>query len=67
LSTEEKNRLKRKEAELIKRLERLKRAMNETRELETLAFKGKLFKEVQEELRHLQERLADIEAEGKKA
>jgi len=67
LSTEEKNRLKRKEAELIKRLERLKRAMNETRELETLAFKGKLFKQVQEELRHLQERLADIEAEEKKA
>ena len=67
MSTEEKNRLKRKEAELIKRLERLKRAMNETRELETLAFKGKLFKQVQEELRHLQERLADIEAEEKKA
>jgi DnaJ-domain-containing protein 1 len=56
-------RLRQREAELLKRIARLRKAMHETRELDTLAFKGKLFKEAQEELRRLQERLADIEAE----
>ena len=61
LSIEERIRLKQREAELLKRIERLKRAMNETSELETLANKGQLFKEAQEELRRLQERLAGID------
>jgi hypothetical protein len=59
-------RLRQREAELLKRIARLRKAMNETRELDTLAFKGKLFKQAQAELRRLQERLADIEAEQKK-
>ncbi len=65
MSTQERIKLKHREAELLKRIERLKRAMNETRELETLANKGQLFKEAQEELRRLQERLAGIDAAAK--
>ena len=53
-------RLRRREAELLERIERLRKAMNETKELNTLAFKGKLFKEAQEELRRVQEKLAGI-------
>jgi len=56
VSTEERIRLKQREAELLKRISRLKQAMNETRELETLANKGQLFKKAQEELRRVQER-----------
>ncbi|MDH7513446.1 MAG: hypothetical protein QHH14_10930 [Clostridiales bacterium] len=52
--------LRRKEAELLKRLERLRKAMAETKELNTLAFKGKLFKEAREELRRVQEKLAGL-------
>jgi DnaJ-domain-containing protein 1 len=62
VSTEERIRLKQREAELLKRINRLKQAMNETRELETLANKGQLFKKAQEELRRVQERLAGIDA-----
>ncbi len=65
MSTEERIKLKQREAELLKRIDRLKKAMNETRELETLASKGQLFKEAQEELRRLQERLAGIDADAK--
>ncbi len=54
-------RLRQKEAELLRRIERLRKAMNETKELSTLAFKGKLFKEAQEELRRVQEKLAGLE------
>jgi DnaJ-domain-containing protein 1 len=52
--------LQRREAELLQRIERLRKAMNETKELNTLIFKGKLFKEAQEELRRIQERLAGL-------
>jgi DnaJ-domain-containing protein 1 len=62
VSIEERIRLKQREAELIKRINRLKQAMNETRELETLANKGQLFKKAQEELRRVQERLAGIDS-----
>ena len=62
MSTEERIRLKQREAELIKRINRLKQAMKETRELETLANKGQLFKKAQEELRRVQERLAGIDS-----
>jgi DnaJ-domain-containing protein 1 len=61
VNSEERNRLRRREAELLKRIERLKKAMNETKELTTLASKGKLFKEAQDELRRIQEKLAGIE------
>ena len=66
MSIQERIRLKQREAELLKRIDRLKRAMNETRELETLASKGQLFKKAQEELRRVQERLADLDAGGTK-
>ncbi len=62
VSIEERIRLKQKEAELLKRIARLKREMNETRELETLASKGQLFKQAQGELRRLQARLAGIDS-----
>ncbi len=58
LSSAERIRLRRKEAELLQKVERLKKAMNETKELNTLAFKSKLLKEAQEELRRVQEKLA---------
>lgn len=53
-------RLRQKEAELLRRIERLRKAMNETKELNTLAFKSKLFKEAQEQLRQVQERIAGL-------
>jgi hypothetical protein len=52
--------LKRREAEIIARLERLKRTMSDTKALDTLAFKSKLYKEAQDELRHVQDKLAGL-------
>lgn len=60
MSNEDIIKLRRKEAELLKRLERLRKAMDETKELNTLAFKSKLFKEAREELRRVQEKLAGL-------
>lgn len=54
----ERARLERREAELLQKIDRLRKAMNETRELNTLAFKSKLLKEAQEELNRVQEKLA---------
>lgn len=61
MRSDEITRLRRREAELLQRIERLRKAMNETNELDTLAFKGKLFKEAQEELKRIQEKLAGVE------
>lgn len=61
LSAEETARLKRREAEVLARLERLKSTMNKTKALDTLAFKAKLFKEAQDELRRVQDKLAGID------
>jgi DnaJ-domain-containing protein 1 len=58
VSSEDHIKLRRREAELLQRIGRLKKAMNETKELNTLALKGKLFKEAQEELKRIQEKLA---------
>jgi len=60
LSKEEQARLRRREAEIEARIGRLKRAMNETGALETLALKSKLFKEAQDELRRVQNKLAGL-------
>jgi len=60
MSNEDVIKLRRKEAALLQRLERLRKAMDETKELSTLAFKGKLFKEAREELRRVQEKLAGL-------
>ena len=61
VNSEERRKLRRREAELIQRIEILKKAMNETKELDTLALKGKMFKEVQDELRRVQAKLSGIE------
>jgi hypothetical protein len=50
--------LRRREAELVQRIEKLKLSMNQTGDIGTLVHKNKLMKEAQEELRRLQERLA---------
>jgi hypothetical protein len=53
-------RLRRREAEILIRIDRLKSTMNETKALDTLAFKAKLFKEAQDELRRVQDKLAGL-------
>ncbi len=53
--------LRRREASILARLDLLKRTMSETKALDTLAFKSKLFKEAQEELRHVQDKLAGLD------
>jgi len=60
LSPEEAADLRRREAEILARIDRLKRTMNETKALDTLAFKAKLFKEAQDELRRVQDKLAGL-------
>ncbi len=63
LTEEETARLKRREAEILVRLERLRSTMNETKALDTIAFKAKLFKEAQAELRRVQDKLAGLNEE----
>src|SRR4030067_729858 len=58
LSSTEIHRLKRSEAELLARIEKMKQRMNETKDLDTLAFKSKLYKEAQAELRRVLDKLA---------
>jgi len=60
LSEEEITRLRRREAEIITRLGRLKSTMSETKAIDTLAFKAKVFKEAQDELRRVQDKLAGL-------
>jgi hypothetical protein len=52
--------LKRREAEILVRIDRLKRTMNDTKAIDTLAFKSKLFKEAQDELYRVQDKLAGL-------
>jgi hypothetical protein len=63
LTEEEIARLRRREAEILVRIDRLKITMNETKAIDTLAFKAKLFKEAQDELRRVQDKLAGISEE----
>jgi hypothetical protein len=63
LSSAEIHRLRRREAELLARIEKMKKRMNETKDLDTLAFKSKLYKEAQDELRRVQDKLAGRESE----
>lgn len=60
LSDEDVARLRRRETEILARLERLKQTMKETRAIDTLAFKSKLFNEAQDELRRVQDKLAGL-------
>lgn len=61
LTEEEVARLERREAEILARIERLKSTMSETKAIDTLAFKAKLFKEAQDELRRVQDKLAGLD------
>jgi len=63
LTDEEIARLKRREAEIQVRIERLKSTMNETKAIDTIAFKAKLYKEAQDELRRVQDKLAGLDEE----
>jgi hypothetical protein len=63
LTKEETARLRRREAEILARIDLLKRTMSETKALDTLAYKGKLFKEAQDELRRVQDKLAGLSEE----
>jgi len=56
-------RLKRREAEILARVERLKSTMSETRALDTIAFSAKLLKEARAELRRVQDKLAGLDEE----
>ena len=60
MSSEDNRSLRRREAELLERIERLKKSMNETIDLRTIALKSKLYKDALEELRRVQEKLAGI-------
>ncbi len=64
MRSEEQARLRRREAELLLRIERLKKSMNETTELNTIALKSKLYKEAREELRRIQEKLTGANTDG---
>ena len=58
LTEDELTRLRRRETEILVRIARLKSTMSETKALDTLAFKAKLFKEAQDELHRVQDKLA---------
>jgi hypothetical protein len=60
LTEEDKARLRKREAEILIRIERLKSTMSETKAIDTLAFKSKLYKEAQDELRRVQDKLAGV-------
>ena len=61
LTEEDKTRLRRREAEILARIERLKSTMSETKAIDTLAFKSKLYREAQDELRRVQDKLAGLD------
>ncbi len=63
LTKEEIARLRRREAEVLARIDLLKRTMSDTKALDTLAYKAKLFKEAQDELRRVQDKLAGLSEE----
>lgn len=53
-------RLRRREEELLARIEMLKASMSQTSEIDTLIFKNSLMKQAQEELRRVQEKLTGV-------
>jgi hypothetical protein len=60
---DELDRLHRREAELLERIERLKASMDHTSEIGTLVFKNNLMKEAQDELRRVQDKLSGVAEE----
>jgi hypothetical protein len=63
LTEEEVARLRKREAEILVRIERLKSTMSETKALDTIAFKAKLLREAQDELHRVQDKLAGLDEE----
>jgi hypothetical protein len=63
LGSTEIHRLKRREAELQARIEKMKQRMNETKDLDTLSFKSQLYQEALAELRRIQDKLAGRSAD----
>jgi hypothetical protein len=57
---DETERLRRREEELLARIEMLKESMSQTSEMDTLVFKNTLMKQAQEELRRVQEKLTGV-------
>ena len=57
---EETEKLRRREEELLARIEKLKASMSQTSEIDTLIFKNSLMKQAQEELRRVQEKLTGV-------
>ena len=53
-------RLRRREEELLARIEKLRASMSQTSEIDTLIFKNSLMKQAQEELRRVQEKLTGV-------
>jgi len=60
LTEDDKIQLRRRETEILARIERLKRTMSETKAIDTLAFKSKLYNEALDELRRVQDKLAGV-------
>ena len=58
--SDETEKLRRREEELLARIEKLKASMSQTSEIDTLVFKNTLMKQVQEELRRVQEKLTGV-------
>ncbi len=50
--------LRRREKAILERIERMKKTMNETQEMDTLALQMTLLKKAKEELNMIQEKLA---------
>jgi hypothetical protein len=63
LTPDDTARLRQREGEILARIDLLKRTMSETKALDTLAYKAKLFKEAQDELRRVQDKLAGLSEE----
>jgi len=52
--------LRKREAELLERIERLRTSIDQTGDIATLVFKNNLLKEAQDELRRVQEKLTGV-------
>jgi hypothetical protein len=56
--------LRRKEQVLLKRIEKMRKTMNDTVELKTLGFMSELMEQTKKELESVQEKLSASENEG---
>ena len=52
--------LRRREKQLLDRIDKMRKTMNETVELKTLGFMSELLEEAKKELNMVQEKLADV-------